>query len=103
MWDVVDPADPEAPVGAKQNKVARATIFSAIPEDAFFLIVKKESAREARIQSLKEELDTLKMKSSENIEDYALKVGTIVNKIRELGEKIEDPCMCGEKDASFSP
>ncbi|XP_039134278.1 uncharacterized protein LOC120271668 [Dioscorea cayenensis subsp. rotundata] len=93
MWDVVDPADPEAPVGAKQNKVARATIFSAIPEDAFFLIVKKESAREARIQSLKEELDTLKMKSSENIEDYALKVGTIVNKIRELGEKIEDPCV----------
>lgn len=42
------------------------------------------------MQTLKEELDALKMKSSESFEDYAHKVGIIVNKIRELGENIED-------------
>ena len=30
------------------------------------------------------------MKSTETVEDYAFKVGTIVNKIRELGENMED-------------
>lgn len=103
----MDPIDPKTSMDAKRNKVARAAIFSVIPEDVLFLVAKKENGKdvwttlkvmflgaervqEARVQSLKEELDVLKMKSSESVEDYAFKVGTIVNKIRELGEKMED-------------
>ena len=49
-----------------------------------------ERVQEVRVQSLKEELDGLKMKSTKTVEDYAFKVGTIVNKIRELGENMEE-------------
>lgn len=107
LWDAVDPADPKEPIDAKLNKVARAAILSAIPEDVLFLVAKKKNAREvwtalktmflgvervqeARVQSLQEEFDRLKMKGTETIDDYALKVGTIVNKIRELGENMEE-------------
>lgn len=107
LWDMIDPIDTKMPEDAKKNRMARATIFNVIPEDVLFLVAKKESARdvwialrtmflgadrvqEARVQSLKEEFENLKMKTSETVEDYAFKVGTIVNKIRELGEIIED-------------
>lgn len=46
--------------------------------------------QETRVQSLKEEFDSLKMKNTETVEDYAFKFGTIVIKIRELWENIED-------------
>ncbi|MDM1625907.1 DUF4219 domain-containing protein, partial [Escherichia coli] len=81
LWDVVSPSDPTRTVNAKKNKMARATIFNAIPEDVLFMVATKESASEvwqalntmflgtnrvksARIQTLKEEFDSMKMKGS---------------------------------------
>lgn len=46
MWNVVDPANPKAPVDAKWNEVAHVVIFSVIPKDVLFFIVKKESSRD---------------------------------------------------------
>ncbi|WP_203255426.1 retrotransposon gag domain-containing protein, partial [Klebsiella pneumoniae] len=99
--------NPSRTINAKKNKLAKATIFNVIPEDILFLVSKKESAHEvwealktmflgadrvksARVQTLKEEFDALKMRSTESIDDYAIKVGALVSKIRELGDMMED-------------
>lgn len=54
------------------------------------MYLRADCVQEARVQTLKEELNALKMKSSESIEDYPINIGSLVSKIRELGETMED-------------
>lgn len=49
-----------------------------------------ERVMEAKVQTLKTELDVLQMKDGESIDDFAMKLTSIVSKIRALGEKIEE-------------
>ena len=43
-----------------------------------------------RLQTLRSEFDTVKMKNSESIEDYFNRVISIVNQLKVNSEKIED-------------
>lgn len=43
-----------------------------------------------KIQTLKSELENLRMKPAESMDDFAVKLNTIVNRIRSLGEKVEE-------------
>jgi hypothetical protein len=94
-------------IDEKMDQMALATIVQAVPEAVVMAISEKETAKEAwdalkemnmgedrvkkaRVQTLKRELDGMYMGDSEKIDDFALKVTTIVNKIRSLGMKVEE-------------
>jgi hypothetical protein len=94
-------------VDEKMDQMALATIVQAVPEAVVMAISEKETAKEAwdaleemnmgeerikkaRVQTLKRELDGMYMGDSEKINDFALKVTTIVNEIRALGTKVEE-------------
>lgn len=101
LWDSIDPIVSKIPVDAKKYKMARATIFNSILEDVLFLAKKDkakdvwmalrtmflgaERVREARVQSHKEEFDSLKMKNIETAKNYAFKVATLLTKFVNLG------------------
>ncbi|KAF0895888.1 hypothetical protein E2562_017534 [Oryza meyeriana var. granulata] len=91
----------------KMDQMALAAIVQAVPEAMVMAISEKETAKEAwdalkqmnlgeervkkaRVQTLKRELDGMYMGNSEKINDFALKVTTIVNEIRSLGTRVEE-------------
>jgi len=45
---------------------------------------------EAKLQTLKGDFELIRMKERESVDDFAMKLTTIVNGIRALGEKVED-------------
>ncbi|XP_062232413.1 uncharacterized protein LOC133929635 [Phragmites australis] len=107
LWDATEPVDLKGAVDQRKDKMARAVIFQAIPEDTLFLVAEKKTAKEvwealktmflgadhikqARIQTLKDELEALCMKSSDNVDEFAGKMCTLATRIRELGEAMKD-------------
>ena len=94
-------------VDEKMDQMALAAIVQAVPEAVVMSISEHETAKEAwdalkemnmgeqrvkkaRVQTLKRVLDGMYMGDSEKINDFALKVTTIVNEIRSLGTKVEE-------------
>ncbi|CAN6176107.1 unnamed protein product [Urochloa humidicola] len=94
-------------VDEKMDQMALAAIVQAVPEAVVLAISEEETAekawkaleemhvgeervKKARVQTLKRELAGMYMGDSEKINDFALKVTTIVNEIRSLGTKVEE-------------
>lgn len=107
IWEAVEPADEKATVEDKVDKVALAAIYQAIPEDILLAVAEKTTARsawgaintmclgadrikKARIQTLKNELESLSMKETETIDDFCTKLSGLVTNIRTLGESIKE-------------
>lgn len=103
LWEAIDSKD----VDERKDQMALAAIYHGIPEETLLLIAEKETAKEAwemlktmhmgvervmeaKVQTLKTELDALRMKDGESIDDFAMKLTSIVSKIRALGEKVEE-------------
>jgi hypothetical protein len=106
IWDAVEPKDDKT-VDETMDQRALSVIYQGIPEDMLPLIAEKETSAEAwetiktnrlgddrikevRVQTLKSEFDRLWMKDSESVDDFALRMQTITNEIRLLGEKFEE-------------
>lgn len=87
--------------------MALAAIYQGIPKDALLLVAEKRTAKEAwntlrtmhlgadqvkkaRVQTLKTEFDALRMKDNENINDFGMKLTSVLNKIRSLGDRMEE-------------
>ena len=109
MWDAVEA---DGVVEKRHDKMALAAIYQGIPDDTLFLLSEKDAAKEvwdalktmrmgadsvgadsvkdAKVQTLKTELEGLRMKEAESVDDFAVRLTTIVNKIRVLGEKLEE-------------
>nr|GEV06275.1 hypothetical protein [Tanacetum cinerariifolium] len=51
---------------------------------------RKERVKTGKVQTLKAEFETLSMKDTEIIDDFAMKVNNIVSNIRALGKKVEE-------------
>ncbi|CAN6214865.1 unnamed protein product [Urochloa humidicola] len=94
-------------VDEKMDQMALVAIVQAVPEAVVLAISEEETAekvwkaleemhvgeervKKARVQTLKRELAGMYMGDSEKINDFALKVTTIVNEIRSLGTKVEE-------------
>jgi hypothetical protein len=94
-------------VDEKMDQMALAAIVQAVPEAMVMAISEKETAKDAwdalqemhmgeerikkaRVQTLKRELAGMYMGESEKVNEFALKVTTIVNEIRSLGTKVEE-------------
>nr|CCI55449.1 PH01B001E05.5 [Phyllostachys edulis] len=103
VWNAI--VDEE--VSERQDQMALAAIFLAVPKDMLMLLAEKETAketwntlnmmhlgadrvREARVQNLKSEFDNLHMRDTEQIDDFTMGLMTIVSKIRGLGDKMEE-------------
>lgn len=49
-----------------------------------------ERVREAKLQTPKADFENLKMKETESVDDFAMRLTSAVNQIRTLGEKLEE-------------
>ncbi|XP_062195246.1 uncharacterized protein LOC133898550 [Phragmites australis] len=91
----------------KKDHIALTVIYQGIPKETLRVVSEKETSKEAwecikmmyqgakrvndaRVQTLREELDGLWMKSTESVDNFAMKVNSIVSMIRGLGDKMED-------------
>ncbi|CAN6363526.1 unnamed protein product [Urochloa humidicola] len=107
VWDVVEYTGKKEELDTRKDQTAMAAIYQGIPEETLLAVSEKETSKEvweciktmyqgaqrvkdARVQTLREELDGLRMKSMDSVDDFAMKVNTIVSTIRGLGDKIED-------------
>ncbi|KAG6508046.1 hypothetical protein ZIOFF_033401 [Zingiber officinale] len=111
--------EPESTAGysAAQNKVLKETrskdktalymLFRAVDESGFEKIANATTSKEAwdiletaykgadrvkqvRLQTLRNELEGMKMKESEGVSDYITRVQTVVNQLNRDGEKLSD-------------
>ena len=107
IWDAIEHNDPKEKVDMKKDQIALATIYQGIPEETLRAVSEKETSKEAWecikmmyqgakrikdacVQILREELDGLRMKSTESVDDFAMKVNSIVSTIHGLSDKMED-------------
>lgn len=84
-----------------------AAIYQALPEDVLMMLAEKdtdkeawetlrtmhmgaERVKEAKVQTLRSDFEVIRMKDSESVDDFAMRLNTIVTGIRSLGEKIEE-------------
>jgi hypothetical protein len=94
-------------VDDRLDQMALAAIVQAVPESVMMGVAEQETAKKvwddlkemhvgkervkkARVQTLKRELDGMYMGESEKVNEFCLKVTTIVNEIRSLGTKVEE-------------
>lgn len=47
VWDVVEPKNPQNPVGVKKYKMVLAAIYHGISEDLLLFIAEKQTTKEA--------------------------------------------------------
>jgi len=107
VWEAIETESIE-PVDADKNIMAIALMIQSIPESLAlqigeFKVAKKvweairsrnvgaERVREARLQTLMNDFDRLKMKDIEKIDDFVGKLAEIASKSAALGVKIEEP------------
>lgn len=107
VWDAVEPRTANTAVEVKKDKMALAAIYQSIPEDLLLGLAEKKSSKEAwealktqfmgeervrtaRIQTLKAEFESLNMKESEGVDEFAVKVSNIVSTMRALGDMVEE-------------
>ncbi|XP_074336117.1 uncharacterized protein LOC141673281 [Apium graveolens] len=105
VWEAIEPKDPKASVEDRQDKMALTTIYQAIPEETLLSLAEKKTAKEAwegikilyqgaervrtaKIQTLKTEFEALNMKENESLDDFCMKMNSLITNIRALGEEI---------------
>ncbi|KAF0922724.1 hypothetical protein E2562_001116 [Oryza meyeriana var. granulata] len=104
-WGVVDRG--KAPVDKAMDQLALSIISQSVNDETLLRVLEKETTydvwaalrsihvgvervREARVQSLRADLDNFKMSDAESVDDYAVKFMTLVGHIRELGDAVEE-------------
>ncbi|XP_020249218.1 uncharacterized protein LOC109826605 [Asparagus officinalis] len=107
VWDAIEPTDLNDEVETRKDQMALAAIYQAISEETLLVLAEKETAKEAwemlktmhmgaervkeaKIQTLRNEFEGLRMHEVETVDDFGAKLTTIVNKIRALGDKIDE-------------
>ncbi|GJZ80177.1 zinc finger, CCHC-type containing protein [Tanacetum coccineum] len=95
VWEAVEPRTANTVVEVKKDKMALAAIYQGIPEDLLLSLSEKKLAKEAwealktmfmgadrvktaRIQTLKAEFESLNMKETEGVDEFAVKVGSAI-------------------------
>jgi hypothetical protein len=103
VWSVIEGGD----IDADKDQGAMVAISQAVPDDVMMAIAEKQTAKEAwdalremrvgedrvkkaRVQVLKRQLNKLHMEDSETINEFSMKLTTLVGEIRSLGTKLDD-------------
>ncbi|XP_074342578.1 uncharacterized protein LOC141680182 [Apium graveolens] len=107
VWDAIAPKDPKAAIDEKMDKRALAVIYQGIPQDILLSIAEKKTSMEAwnaiktmslgaekvkmaKAQTLKCEFESIRMKENEQLDEFYLKLNSLVTNIRALGETVEE-------------
>nr|GEU63163.1 ribonuclease H-like domain, reverse transcriptase, RNA-dependent DNA polymerase [Tanacetum cinerariifolium] len=103
VWD----ATQREGVEDRQDRMALAAIYQAIPEDVLLMLADKDTAKEAcetirtmhmgadrvkeaKVQTLRSDFEVIRMKGSESMDEFAMRLNTIVTGIRSLVDTIEE-------------
>lgn len=107
VWEAIEPKDPKSTAEEKTDKRALAIIYQGLPDDMLLTVAEKKTSKEAwgaiktlclgadkvkqaKAQTIKAEFESLKMKDSEQLDDFCMRLNGLVTKIRTLGETIEE-------------
>ncbi|XP_074342684.1 uncharacterized protein LOC141680325 [Apium graveolens] len=107
VWDGIEPKDPKAVIEEKMDKRALDVIYQGILDDMLLTIAEKKTSKEAwgaikimcvgadkvrkaKAHTLKSEFESLRMKETEQLDDFFMRLNGLVTNIRALGEKIEE-------------
>lgn len=107
VWEAIEPKDPKVAVEDKIDKRALAVIFQGLPEEILLALAEKKTSKDAwnaiktmylgadkvkaaKAQTLKGEFEALTMKENEQLDDFYLKLNSLVTNIRTLGEQMEE-------------
>ncbi|GJS41686.1 zinc finger, CCHC-type containing protein [Tanacetum coccineum] len=91
----------------KKENTSKAIIFQTLPQDILMQVAQYSTAKEvwdsikvkhlgadlvqkARLQTLRSELETLRIKPNEKVSDFGGKLSSIMAKFKGLGETLED-------------
>lgn len=105
VWEAIEPKDPKAVLEEKIDKRALAVLYQSIPDDVLLSLAGKKTAKDAwkaikvlsqgsdkvkqaKAQTLRSEFEALKMKETERIEDFSMRLNGLATNIRSLGETI---------------
>ncbi|KAK9073456.1 hypothetical protein SSX86_007780 [Deinandra increscens subsp. villosa] len=103
LWKTVTGEDEDE----KRNYTTKAIIYHTLPENVLLQVAKHKRAedvwesirvrylgtdrvKKARLQTLRGELERLKMKETESINDYSAKISGIVEKFKSLGSTLDE-------------
>ncbi|GJY01342.1 zinc finger, CCHC-type containing protein [Tanacetum coccineum] len=106
IWETIVAKEGVTTDEKKQN-TTKAIIFQTLPQDVLMQVAQYSTAKEvwdsikvkhlgadlvqkARLQTLRSELETLKIKPTEKVSDFGGKLSSIKAKFRGLGENLED-------------
>lgn len=110
VWEAIETKetkDGKSTVEDKTDKRALAVIYQGISEEQLLSIADKSTAKgawdalkimslgaekvkQARAQTLKGEFEALRMKETEQLDDFYMKLNHLVSNIRALGEKMDE-------------
>ncbi|KAK9070857.1 hypothetical protein SSX86_009425 [Deinandra increscens subsp. villosa] len=106
LWEAIDPVTGAA-VDEKKNYTTKAMVFQSLPEDILLQVAKHKDAKDvwesirvrylgadrvqkARLQTLRSELEMLRMKENETINDLEGKISGIMAKFKSLGSSLDE-------------
>lgn len=106
LWEAINPETGKV-IEAKKNLMARAFVFQTLLEDILLQVAKHKDAKDvwealrvrylgaervqkARLQTLRTELEMLKMKEGDTIDEFSRKLSEIASKFKSLGSSLED-------------
>ncbi|KAL4562419.1 hypothetical protein LXL04_034622 [Taraxacum kok-saghyz] len=107
LWETVEPRNLGEEPDLKKKKQALAFLFQAIPEEMVLQMsdytdpkrvweglktryLGVDRVRTARLATLKRELESLRMKEGEIVDDFAAKLSGLASKARSLGHELEE-------------
>ena len=106
VWSAIE-GDPKTVADERTVQIALAAIYQGVLEEVLVTIAKKETAKEAweaiktmcveaervkeaKVQTLKGEFESLTMTETDKIDDFCMKLSGIATNIRVLGEVMEE-------------
>lgn len=106
LWETIESTETTQP-DKKKETTAIAYLYQSLPEDQLLQITKhktpkaiwdalktrhlgEERVQQARLQTLRSELELLHMREDETIDTFTGKLTTLVNKAASLGHTIQD-------------
>ncbi|PWA46178.1 zinc finger, CCHC-type [Artemisia annua] len=107
LWETINPKEGSSATYEKKMHTTKSMIFQTLLQDILMQVAQYETSKEvwnsvkvrylgadlvqkARLQMLRSELETLKMKENESVKDFSGKLGSIKAKFASLGTTLED-------------